>query len=265
MDASRIEDSELLQRLVARTIAVSPAGRNLILIGGFRYRFLDNSVRVSRDVDYHWDGDLAEKQDNLVELFQRTLLPEVRRSLQYDGSAEPAIGPDADSPVLRVVNLAFWKSGMPGSRIEIPVEITRIARMDPTVPVVKQGTVYPTASEKDMVESKVIALLNRTFVKHRDFVDLYLFQNQLSDDCRERLQSKFNDLGIREEPIRKRITDFIAHPDYHAKAIQTVIDDQVESSAAASVNDSGGGKLILDTVLRLLAHYVVGPNGDQES
>ena len=136
--------------------------------------------------------------------------------------------------------------------------------MDPMVPVVKQGTVYPTASERDMVESKVIALLNRTFVKHRDFVDLYLFQNQLSDACRERLQSKFGDLGMAEEPIRKRITDFAAYPDYHAKAIQAIIDDQLEPSAAASVNDAGGGKLILDTVLHLLERYVLGQNGGQE-
>lgn len=258
MDEEQVSDSEELQRLIVRTVAVGPAGRNLILIGGFRYRFLDNSVRASRDVDYHWDGDLAEKQNELVALFQRTLLPEVRRALQYDGSATPALGPDADSPVVRVVDLAFWKSGVPGSRIEIPVEITRIARMDPTVPVVKQGTVYPTASEKDMVESKVIALLNRTFVEHRDLVDVYLFQNQLSDDCRERLRIKFDDLGIGEAAIRKRIADFVAHPNYHAQAIQTVVDEQLAPGSAAAITDAGGGRLILETVLRLLERYVLG-------
>ena len=76
MDRHRTDDMELLQRLIARTVAVNPPGRNLILIGGFRYRFLDGSARVSRDIEYHWDGNLADKQSELVKLFKRALLPE---------------------------------------------------------------------------------------------------------------------------------------------------------------------------------------------
>ena len=264
MAANDTNDTEALQRLIARTIAVNPPGRNLILIGGFRYRLLDDSVRVSRDIDYHWDGDLPGKQGELVELFERTLLPNVRRTLQYEGSAAPATGPDADSTVVRAVNLAFWKPDVPGSRIEIAVEITRIAKLDPTVPVVKQGTVYPTVSEKDMVESKVIALLNRTFVKHRDFVDVFLFQNQLSDDSHHRLSSKFDTLGISEEQTRKRISDFTTHPEYHAKAIQAIIDDQLAPTAAGNINDAGGGLMILDAILKLLELHVLGMKGGQE-
>jgi len=264
MDANHVEDSEVLQRMIARTIAVSPSGRNLMLIGGFRYRFLDNSVRVSRDVDYHWNGDLAEKRDELMTLFRRTLLPEVRRILQYEGSAGPAMVLDEDSTPDRTLDLAFWKPGVSDSRIVIPVTITRIAAMDPTVPVVKDGTVYPTTSEKDMVESKVIALVNRVHTKHRDFVDVFLFQNQLSDDSRHRLSSKFSDLGIRDRQISKRMSDFTTYRDHHAKAIQAVIDEQLEPAAADTINDAGGGKMILDAVLGLLDRYVLVTDGGQE-
>jgi|ETNmetMinimDraft_26_1059896.scaffolds.fasta_scaffold45383_2 hypothetical protein len=264
MDTHDTDDTEMLQQSIARTIAVNPAGRNLLLIGGFRYRLLDNSARMSRDVDYDWEGDLADKQAELVRLFERTLLPEVRRNLQYEGSAAPATGPDEDSTVVRTVNLAFWKSDVPGSRIEIPVEITKIAKLDPVVSVVKQGTVYPTASEKDMVESKVIALLNRTFIKHRDFVDVFLFQNQLSADSQHRLSSKFRALEISEERIRKRISDFTTYPAYHAKAIQAVIDDQLDPAAAGNINDAGGGQMILDAVLKLLNQHVLCMEGGQE-
>ena len=33
-----------IQQAVVRLLATSPAGKNLRLIGGFRYRFLDQSV-----------------------------------------------------------------------------------------------------------------------------------------------------------------------------------------------------------------------------
>jgi len=261
MDTVGINEAERLQQLIARTIAVNPAGRNLLLIGGFRYRFLDGSARMSRDVDYHWDGDLATKQEELVRLFNRTLLAEVRRTLGYNGTAAPAHGPDEDSQVVRVVNLAFWKLDIAASRIEIPVEITKIAKLDPTVQSVKAGTIYPTASKKDMVESKIIALLNRTFIKHRDFVDLFFFQEELREDSRRRLKRKFGDVGLGDERVRGRVSDFVSHPDYHARAVQEIIDDQLDPVAAENINDVGGGRMVFDTVLKLLEHYVLGKEG----
>jgi hypothetical protein len=261
METRTIDDMELLQQLVAHTVAVNPPGRNLALIGGFRYRFLDNSVRVSSDVDYHWDGDLAGKQAELVKLFNRTLLPEARRALDYYGRAQAAIGPDADSPVVRTIDLAFWKQDVSGSRIEIPVEVTRIAKLDPTVQTPKEGTIYPTASAEDMVESKIIALLNRTYVKHRDFVDVFLFQSQLPKDSRQRLDQKFHELGVSDARMQKRISYFVDQPKYHAQAIQAVIDEQLDPSAADNINDGGGGQMILETVMVLLGLYVSAAAG----
>ncbi len=63
MNAEDMHNVERLQQMVARVVATNRPGRNLILIGGFRYRFLNGSGRMSRDIDYHWDGDLAKKQD----------------------------------------------------------------------------------------------------------------------------------------------------------------------------------------------------------
>ena len=54
-----------IQKSIARLVAITPAGHNLLLIGGFRYRFLDGSVRTSKDIDYHWSGSLEKKQQEL--------------------------------------------------------------------------------------------------------------------------------------------------------------------------------------------------------
>ena len=38
---------DAIQKATVRLVATSPAGYNLLLIGGFRYRFLDRSARTS--------------------------------------------------------------------------------------------------------------------------------------------------------------------------------------------------------------------------
>ena len=256
MRAEIKEHAEAVQRMVARIVANNPAGRNLALIGGFRYRFLDGSVRASDDVDYHWSGDLGEKQAELIALFKRVLLPQARRQLGYDGNAAAKFGPDGESPIVRVVDLAFWKEDVPNSRIEIPVEVTRICCADPVDVRTADGTLYATPSDADMIESKVIAVLNRVFLRHRDIVDVFLFHNHLAPDSPERLAVKLRTLDTTQTSVDERISDLHEHGDYHAKAIQAVIDTQLDPGAAAQLNDAGGGSMVLAAALRTLDHCV---------
>jgi len=51
VSAAPHQEVDRIQRLVAKAIAISPAGVNLLLIGGFRYRLLDHSHRFSVDID----------------------------------------------------------------------------------------------------------------------------------------------------------------------------------------------------------------------
>ncbi len=243
---------EELQRLVASTVALNPAGRNLLLIGGFRFRFLDGSVRISDDIDYHWSGDLADKQAELLKLLERKLLPDVRRRWGYEGHARAMTSPEADSPAVRSVDLAFWKPETPFSRIEIPVEITRIVCADPIAIRTASGTVYPTTSNADMIESKIIALFGRSVMRHRDLVDLFLFQDQLLPDSSRRLAAKCRTLGISEDAIHHRIGDFRTNGAYHARSIQAVIDSQLDPEPAARLREAGGGGWVLQETLRRL-------------
>lgn len=247
---------EAVQRLVARVVAANPAGRNLLLIGGFRYRFLDESVRTSTDVDYHWSGDLAEKQKELLALFERRLLPEIRRRFGYECSAAIPAGPDADAPTLRVVELAVWREGSSWGRIEIPVEVTRIACADPVIVRTADGTIYPTASDADMIESKVIAVFNRAYLQHRDLVDVFLFRSKLPADSGRRLAQKMKALDIPASAVEQRMADFRKHTVYHARAIQEVLDTQLDPAAAAQLKDAGGGQMVFETVLGVLFSLV---------
>ena len=135
----------------------------LCLIGGFRYRLLNASARVSADIDYHWEGDLQRKQAEIVDVLRSKLLPEVKRQLGYDGDIRPATGPEAESPAVRIVETAFYRVAEPGSRVEIPIEITRVARLDSPLVRTIAGTVFLTVSDADMIESKILAFLNARF------------------------------------------------------------------------------------------------------
>ena len=83
---------ERIQTLAATIIATHPAGHQLCLIGGFRYRLLNASARTSADIDYHWEGDLQRKQVEIVDVLRSRLLPEVKRQFGYDGDVRPGCG-----------------------------------------------------------------------------------------------------------------------------------------------------------------------------
>lgn len=256
MAAEKQKEVETIQRIVAQHVATHPVGRNLALIGGFRYRFLDASVRASDDIDYHWVGDLEEKQRDLIDSFRRGLLSEVSRLFGYSGRVDARTGPDADSPAVQVVDLSFWKDDVPHSRIEIPVEVTHITCADPVEVRTAGGTIYATASEGDMIESKVIAILGRITLKHRDIVDVFLFQDRFRPNSAQRLKSKLHTLRMNDNDIEKRMRDLRKDSDYHAKAVQEVIDSQLDLEAAAQLNDSGGGGMVLDTVTSILNRHI---------
>ena len=245
-----------IQKAIVKLVATSPAGHNLILIGGFRFRFLDESVRTSRDIDYHWEGDLSEKQQELVSLFRKRLLPALRRQFGVDGSADPATGPDADSPAVRIVNVAVWKDGVPYSRIEIPVEVTQVSHVDKMEVRTVDGVVYPTLSDADLIESKIIAVFRRTTMAHRDLVDVFLFGNKLVPDSSKRLVKKFKGAGVTPAVVRERLDDLDRHAAYHAKMLQTVVDTQLDPEAAKNINEAGGGAMVLRTVLATIRRNV---------
>lgn len=250
-------EPDRIQQAIARLVATSSAGHNLPLIGGFRYRFLDRSVRTSRDIDYHWAGDLGKKQQELVALFRKRLLPGIRRQLEYEGRADPATGPDAESPAVRTVALSFWKSDVEFSRVEIPVEITRVVCADPTEVRTVDGIIYPTLSDADLIESKLMAVFGRRLMEHRDLLDIFLFAGKLAPDSPKRLKRKMRALAIAGEDVRKRLNDLQTHTAYHIKAMQAVVDSQFDLEAAGNIAVAGGAKMILKRVLGIIRANVL--------
>lgn len=254
-DQSRNE-ADAVQTMVARMIALSPVGQNLLLIGGFRYRLIDHSSRISRDVDYHWTGDLVRKQEEMLSLLQKRVLPALKREFGYEGRVDPASGPEADSPSVRSIVLSVWRQDQPGGRLEIPVEITKVSCADgPDIRTV-DGVIYPTVSDADQIENKVISVFNRLHLQHRDLVDIFLFSSKLLPDSPARLKEKLRALGVGPDVIDRKMKDFSEHSAYHAKAIQAVIDSQLDPVAAANIAAAGGGGMILERVVQILQTMV---------
>lgn len=252
MGNNKIEISENIQRLAAMILATSPAGRSLSLIGGFRFRLLDDSPRLSVDLDYHWEKDLDEKQEEIVSLLRRKLLPEVKEQLGYDGTVAPATGQDADSPMVKIVKLVFYRSDVPHSGIEINVDITRIECLDKPIVRTKGGVVYLTASDEDMIESKIIALLNRTYIEERDLVDIFLFQDRLTSDSASRIAQKLAKISLDRSVVSDRLKKIVSARDYHIRNIGEVIDTQVDHQVADRIREAGGGAMVFEDILKVL-------------
>lgn len=254
------ELTERIQKMVAVLIATQSAGAGLCLVGGFRYRLLDRGVRRSVDIDYHWEGNLADKQRDLVALCERRLLPDVRRQLGLEGTATPARPVGHESTAVATIDLAFWKIGSSLGRIEIPVDIMRIECVDPPVARTADGIVYRTASDADMLESKVISVFGRTFLEHRDLLDLHLFAGHATADARARIAGKLARLRVDRPAIDRRLGDLERACDHHAKSLDKVIREQLDTTAAALLLESGGGRAVLENVRGLLAG-LLGPEG----
>lgn len=238
-------------------MASHAVGRNLLLIGGFRYRLLEKSPRTSVDIAYHWNGDLDAKMQEIVTFGERTVLPKVRQNLRFDGAFRAVSGPDNESPNARVVNMVFWKPDLKNSQIVIPLEITHIVCSDPVMIKTLDGVIYPTVSNADSIESKIIAVFNRVFLQHRDLLDIFLYSNQIIEEAPKRIAHKLHVLSVGTERIAKRLADLRLHREYHGRAVQDVINSQLEAAVAEQINNSGGGLFVLDTALQVIEKNVI--------
>lgn len=252
------EIAERIQRMVASLVATNPAGVGLRVVGGFRYRLLDRGPRRSVDIDYHWDGDLTAKRAELIALCERRVLPDVRRQFALDGGVAAAARSGDESVAVATIELAFWKLGSALGRIEIPIDVIRIECLDPPAARTADGIVYRTASDADMIESKVISILLRTFLEHRDLLDLHLFSSHLRADAADRIKLKLTRLNADASLLERRLADLAGAADRHARALDAVIRDQLDPAAATTLADCGGGHTVLERVRELLAGLLRG-------
>jgi hypothetical protein len=112
--------------------------------------------------------------------------------------------------------------------------------------------VYPTLSDADLIEAKVIAVINRIYLAHRDLIDLFLFGDRFLSDSPERLKTKMKQLHIERASIERRLNDLRQAADYHARAVQEVIGEQLDAAVAANLAAAGGGETVFGRVLTLL-------------
>lgn len=264
LENAQTDIPDKIQQMITRIIAENPAGRGLCLIGGFRFRLLDNSPRRSVDIDYHWNGDVAWKVEQLTVLFERRLIPEAKRVLGLDGNVHPGGGPGDDSLFVKTIETAFYRLDTALPRIEIPVEITSIPCIDPPHVRTRSGRVYLTVSDSDMIESKVIALLNRVYVRERDFLDIFLFTDHFAHDAERRMADKLATGHLSGVDVNRRIMHLRTNREDHIRNIETVIRTQVEPETADRLMAGGGGGMIFDQVMSVLVKklHLTGDGGE---
>lgn len=112
-----------------------------------------------------------------------------------------------------------------------------------------------------MLESKVLAVVGRTFLEHRDLVDLFLFANQAAPNAAARLTAKLAALRITPDTVAKRLDDLGAMKTVHATAVDRVIREQLDPAAAEALLHAGGGSIVVPDVYGLLGRLLGGARG----
>ncbi|MHC4105052.1 MAG: hypothetical protein ACYSR9_08935, partial [Planctomycetota bacterium] len=130
---NKAEFIEEIQKRIVKNLAMSRAGINLCLIGGFRLRLIDKSPRTSMDVDYHTSEDIEQKRDEVIALLEKKLLPEIKKKFGYEGTVAPAHGPEKDAPFVKTIDLAFYIKDFAHSRTETCVDIMNMKVSDKSV------------------------------------------------------------------------------------------------------------------------------------
>jgi co-chaperonin GroES (HSP10) len=146
--------------------------------------------------------------------------------------------------------------GVAYSRIEIPVEVTRIVHADKMEVRTVDGVVYPTFSEADLAEGKIVAVFNRRHMEHRDLVDIFLFGNRLLPSSSKRLSKKFKTLRITSAILQERLDDLDRHRGYHTKAVRAIVDTQLDPEAAKNINAAGGAAMVLKQAVATIRNRV---------
>ncbi len=242
---------ESVQRLIARILAISPAGEGLCLVGGFRFRLLDDSCRVSFDIDYHFEGDLGMRARAVADLLRRKLLPEAARLWGLQGTV--SCDPRPDEPEGICARVLVNLTQVTGPRIDVPIALTHLTLSDPPIVRTIAGTVYLTASDADMVENKVVALFDRAFLQARDLLDLFLHDAALRPDSPARVAAKIARIGLTRATLLRTWQALRENRDVHARALGRIIDEQIDTAAAENLRAAGGGRAVTTAVLTRIA------------
>jgi uncharacterized protein YbjT (DUF2867 family) len=101
---------------------------------------------------------------------------------------------------------------------------------------------YHWAGDLDAKQQELLALCRRVILR----------QVALHPDSPARLKSKVALLPLGPEAIAGRLRDLMENRDYHASAIQKVIDEQVDPIVAQHIHAGGGGRAVLESALSLI-------------
>lgn len=85
-----------------------------------------------------------------------------------------------------------------------------------------------------------------------DMVDLFLFQDAFVSDSGQRLREKLLQIKADDASVGNTLSRLRADRMLHVKAIDRVIDEQIDNAVAANIKVAGGGAMVFDAVMAVL-------------
>ncbi len=242
-------DFQNIQKIFISSFAVSTVSVGMYLIGGLKFYLLNNSPRLSNDIDFHYEKDLAIKKNELKAFILNSFLPMMKRDHNITGHILPN-HPEEESINLKVIHIFLTQEDK--TSFDLPIEITKIICFDKKNIETFNGKIIGVVSNADLIESKVIAFFSRYYFQARDLVDIWLFKNMFLKDSGKRIFKKLNLLSIDNKTIKNKITDLKNNKTYHTKQIKEVFLTQTSEQINSQIENAGGFNVVLDQIINIL-------------
>jgi hypothetical protein len=111
-----------------------------------------------------------------------------------------------------------------------------------------------------MIESKIISLLCRIPTQERDFLDIFLFKSQLSEDSPERIFQKLEKKHLDSAKAHSKFEQIVKDKKYHVKNVSELIESQLDADVANQLNQAGGAVVVFEGVITIVQAILTSLN-----
>lgn len=209
-----------LQAFFLEEFYKNPASNGVVLLGGGRFRHINNSIRFSIDLDFFKTKYFEfNKVLNFISGRFVKLVDE-----KFNVSARIIdIPPWQKSHAVETVRLLVYDMDKDFHQIELDFDFIMREPLAGFEKNLLKNVVVITCNPAESLEEKLISIYERDNLKIRDIFDLWYYRNLAKDLNRNNIQKKLAERNISSESIINRLKDFDKHREYYLKEIRNII------------------------------------------
>lgn len=198
----------------------NPSSNGTVLVGGGRFRHINNSLRFSVDLDFFQDKGFNEKNIQGFISGKFIKLLEQRFGVSARIIETP---PWQKTHNIETIRLLVYDKDNDFYQIEIDFDFIMRKPYSGYEKELFRNVVILTSTNEESLEEKLISVFEREPIKIRDLFDFWYYRDLVKKFDKDRIQKKLKERGVSKDSIEKRLKDFTLHRDYYIREIKNII------------------------------------------